>query len=68
MQHIIKINRGTKTPPKPAREVNAAAASVYDEFRVWGTGNPRTTGATRGEPRIISRRNISAFGVLGTAR
>lgn len=32
---------------------------VYSHAGVFGTGNPRTIGASGGERRIVSRRNVS---------
>jgi len=63
----IKINRGTKTPQKRAHVVNYTGVDLYGSARVFGCGNPRTTGSTGGERTVISRRNVSAFVTAGTA-
>ena len=70
MQHQIKINRGTKLPPKRTHLLNAGSYTTSDAYahaQVFGCGNPKTTGSTRGERFIVSRRNISKFTVAGTA-
>lgn len=43
-------------------------AAVYDAARLWGTGNPRTTGATGGEWTAIKRRNTSRFTYVGSVK
>ena len=36
-----------------------AQGFVYSHASVFGTGNPRTIGASGGERRIVARRNVS---------
>ena len=78
MEHVIKINRGTKLPPKRVHQVNVgndpirlkaiyAGGNPWEASRVFGCGNPKTTGSTGGERQVVSRRNISKFTVAGTA-
>ena len=65
---MYSINRGVKNTPKRVFEVNYAGADLYAAARVFGTGNPMTTGATGGVRHIVARRNISKFTVAGTAK
>ena len=79
--HQIKINRGTKLPPKRVHQVNLqhggdvhvtikplyAGGDPWESAKVFGCGNPRSTGSTGGEKVIVSRRNVSKFSVAGTA-
>ena len=78
MQHTIKINRGVKAIPKRVHLVNAydghatikpiyAGGNPWETAKVFGCGNPRSTGSTGGERKVVSRRNISKFVVAGTA-
>lgn len=78
MEHVIKINRGTKLPPKRVHQVNVgndpiklkaiyAGGNPWEASRVFGCGNPRSTGSTAGERVIVSRRNVSKFVWAGTA-
>lgn len=77
--HAIKINRGVKLPPKRVHQVNVgsepiklkaiyAGGNPWESAQVFGCGNPRSTGSTGGEKKLLSRRNISKFTVAGTAR
>ena len=79
MAYQIKINRGVKTIPKRVHLVNAydghaiikliyAGGNPFEAAKVFGCGNPKTTGSTAGECKVVSRRNISKFAVAGTAR
>ena len=43
---------------------DTAQTFVYEHARVFGTGNPRSTGATGGEARVLHRRNTTAPGRL----
>lgn len=76
MQH--PINRGVKAIPKRVHLVNDyegharikpifAGGSPWDAAKVFGCGNPKSTGSTGGEPKVVSRRNVSKFTVAGTA-
>jgi len=61
------INRGTKSVPKRVHTVNYHGSEYFASLPVFGCGNPKTTGATRGERRIVAIRNVSKFTVAGTA-
>jgi hypothetical protein len=78
MTYQIKINRGTKLPPKRVHLVNVydghaiikpilAGGDPFESAKVFGCGNPKTTGSTAGERILLSRRNTSKFTVAGTA-
>jgi hypothetical protein len=68
---MLTINRGTKAP-KRVHTVNQANAysspDIWESARVWGCGNPATSGSTAGDRIILQRRNVSKFTVAGTAR
>lgn len=79
MTYQVRINRGTKLPPKRVHQVNVAndvhvtikpiyaGGDPFDAAKVFGCGNPMTTGSTAGERVIVSRRNVSKFTIAGTA-
>jgi hypothetical protein len=74
----IKVNRGVKAP-KRVHQVNVsnsmhvtlrpifAGGDPWESSKVFGCGNPRSTGSTGGEKVLLSRHNISKFVVAGTA-
>jgi hypothetical protein len=74
----IKINRGTKTPRK-VHHVNVgnsvafnlkpiyAGGDPFEAAKVFGCGNPKSTGSTGGERQVMSRRNVSKFTIAGSA-
>ena len=77
----VQINRGTKLPPKRTHQVNVqhgsdvhvtikplfAGGDPWAAAKVFGCGNPRSTGSTGGESKVVRRRNVSKFVVAGTA-
>lgn len=65
---MYPINRGVKSTPKRTFEVNYAGVDVWGAARTFGTGNPRTSGATGGVRHVVARRNISKFVTAGTAK
>lgn len=59
------IQRGVNWKHQPSKAVGQF--HVFEAAKVWGTGNPRSSGATEGQRTVVSRRNISTFTVAGTA-
>ena len=74
-----EINRGVKAVPKRVHQVNVqhdanvtlksifAGGCPFTAAQVFGCGNPKTTGSTGGERKVISKRIISTFIQAGTA-
>lgn len=59
------IQRANDLRNQPSKAVGQF--HVFEAAKVWGTGNPRSSGATGGVRHVVSRRNISKFTVAGTA-